>query len=122
MRALTCLSTILVALVAGRAGAACAPMRFVYTDKTIAPYYLGSGGSPATPPGASIDLVREIAAAAGCPVTFMRLPTGRIELALANGAADAAPLSRNSAANAALAYPLDKNGQLDDNRGLRLYT
>jgi hypothetical protein len=110
------------ALAAFDAGAACTPMRFGYTDQAVEPYYRGSGRQEANPPGASVELVRASAASAGCSVESVRLPPARLPLSLNNGLIDATPLSTPELEGSNIAYPRDKNGNIDRSRGLTLYT
>jgi hypothetical protein len=123
MRAPNVLLTLAMMVATSGAHAACAPFRFGYIDQNRPPYYLGNGSAEATPPGASIELIREIAASAGCSVSTVRLPVPRIRLALAAGALiDAAPVDPNGSDAADFAFPLDRNGKVDSERALHLVT
>lgn len=100
---------------------ACSPVRIGYTSQHAPPYYLGSGLEVPTLPGASVELLRNMAAAAGCSATFVRLPPGRIRVALADGTVDMAPLNALATDTAIAALPLDKLGQLDTRNSLEVY-
>jgi ABC-type amino acid transport substrate-binding protein len=97
-------------------------LRYGYTDQNVPPYYLGSGMHMAEPPGASVELVRDIAASAGCTLEPVRLPPARLQISLENGIIDIAGIGNSSPASDKLAYPRDKTGKLDAGRGLQLYT
>lgn len=115
---------LMLALLAGRAVADCAPLRFAYTDKEVLPYYVGAGAEVAEPPGAAVELMREAAVKAGCPLSLQRLPTGRLLASLDAGTIDAmltyAPEVVGAGPN--VVYPLDRAGRPDPARGMRLYT
>jgi hypothetical protein len=113
--------TLMLAGAPTQAGAACAPMRFGYTNLHSAPYYLGDGVAVPEPAGASIELVREMAAAAHCPLLLARMPVARRAVALDGGLLDAAPIDALSP-SPNIALPLDAHGQPDVTRGLHLYT
>lgn len=118
MRTLNVFAAIAIALAAGHAAAACAPIRLGYIDQHRPPYYLGAGGVVPARAGASIDLVREIAASAGCTVTFVRLPLLRLRTALASGAIDAMPMDATEEDAQLFALPKDKAGRLDRSKAL----
>lgn len=109
-------------LAAAHAGAACAPIRFGYPDQAVEPYYRGSGRLEADPPGASVELVRAVAASAGCTMESVRLPAARLLLSLSNGTIDATPFGIGEIPGSNIAYPRDRNGNIDRSRGLTLYT
>ncbi|MGZ8990100.1 MAG: substrate-binding periplasmic protein [Telluria sp.] len=122
MRFVLSLSTLALLTAASHAYGACAPLRIGYMDQHRPPYYLGTGPEEASPAGASVDLLREIAASAGCPVTMTRLPLPRLRAAAASGAIDAIPLEAGQADVAHYALPVDAAGNLDPSRALRLHT
>lgn len=109
-------------LAAGNAAAACAPLRLGYIDQHRPPYYLGSGDTEAAPAGASVDLIREAAAIAGCKVATVRLPPARLRGALRSGAIDAMALEAAESDKDVYALPLDAAGKLDVSRALRVHT
>jgi hypothetical protein len=74
MRTRNLMAAFVLAAVASSACAECAPIRLGYTDQELPPYYLGSGSVEGNPPGVTIELIREIAASAGCTVVAVRLP------------------------------------------------
>ncbi|MES2297961.1 MAG: transporter substrate-binding domain-containing protein [Pseudomonadota bacterium] len=113
-------SIIVLYCAAGAAQAACAPIRVGYLNQDRPPYYLGNGSEPANPPGASIEMIREIAASIGCPIVFVRLPVARVRMALEAGSIDIAPMSPIGDESATFAFPLGKNGKLDADSGLPL--
>lgn len=104
------------------AAQACATLRFGFYNQEIAPYYMGSGSSVAEPPGAAVELVRESAASAGCPMTSVRLPRARLPIMLGSGAIDAAALGLEGLTESNGVYPRDKAGKPDTQRAFKLYT
>jgi hypothetical protein len=102
----------------GEALAACAPVRFAYVDKDHPPYWLGDGDVVPERPGVGAEVAQAFAASAGCGVSFRRLPTLRIPAALAAGAVDFAPVGLASQNVHGIAFPRDKNGQLDPDRAI----
>jgi hypothetical protein len=113
------LPALLLALAAAHAGAACAPVRVGYIDKDRPPYWLGTGDKVADPPGASVELLKEFGASAGCPVTPVRLPVLRLRSALESGAIDFAPLEMRADNPAGVVFPMDKNNRIDQDRSFR---
>jgi ABC-type amino acid transport substrate-binding protein len=111
-----------IALLATGATAACTPIKFGYTNQEVPPYYLGNGALEATPPGASVELIRELAASFGCQMVSVRMPPLRIAGALESGQIDLAPLGLPTADSHGSAYPLDKANQPDRERSIRMYT
>ncbi|MES2127653.1 MAG: hypothetical protein V4463_10305 [Pseudomonadota bacterium] len=73
------LSTLIALAAMHDAGAACT-LRIGYVDQERSPYYLGSGRRMADPPGASVELLRDIAAAGNCQANFFRFPQMRLRL------------------------------------------
>lgn len=122
MRAFHILTAVAALLACQGALAACTPLRFGYVDQHRPPYYLGTGPQPATPPGASVELVREFVAAAGCPIIMSRWPVPRLRQSLAVGAIDASPIDAIADDAANFAFPLDKQGQPDRDKALQLVT
>jgi ABC-type amino acid transport substrate-binding protein len=111
------------ALSSSPALAAC-ELRVGYTNQEVPPYYLGAGSAEASPPGASVELIREIAASAGCSIVAVRLPPLRMWAALEAGTIDAAPLGLppSDGSAGAIAFPLDKNGRIDRDRSMQMHT
>lgn len=123
MRPASLLSSCLISLLlAHQAHSACAPIRVGYLDQHRPPYYLGSGSREPTPPGASIDLIREIAAGAGCTIVTSRMPYLRMRGALEADVIDASPLDTEGPDLQRFAYPLDRAGRLDRSRSMRMHT
>lgn len=122
MRTLALLLLAATALPASALAAGCEPMRFGYTTQHVPPYYLGSGTREDNPPGASVELVREIAASAGCDTITVRLPPARLLLSVEAGDIDATALGGSDGIRPKLAYPLDAQGKPDASRGLQLQT
>jgi hypothetical protein len=102
--------------------AACAPMRLGYVDQHRPPYYMGSGSSEAAPAGASVDLIHEVAASAGCKVISVRLPPARLRAALKAGTIDAMWMEARESDKAHYALPLDATGKLDTGKALQVHT
>lgn len=113
---------LLLAVLASDALATGCNIRVGYSDQAAPPYYYGTGPAEGSPPGASVELIREIAAAAGCTVVVRRLPPARLAVALEHGVIDMSPLGQPSSQSERLAHARDHNGKLDDARGLQLYT
>jgi ABC-type amino acid transport substrate-binding protein len=114
----------LLALLAGQAAGACAPLRYGYTDKAVAPYYLGSGAEEGKPPGALAELTRESVNGGGCPIVMVRMPPARLRASLEEGRIDATSLFAPDIIGTVpnTVYPRDKSGKIDPSRGIPLYT
>ena len=106
---------------ATQVGTPCEPLVYGYSNQELRPYFLGNGASEARPPGASVELVREMAASAGCGVVTQRLPPARLQLSLENGSIATSSLAAPHFESRRLAYPLAPNGQPDRARGLPTY-
>ncbi|WP_343731437.1 hypothetical protein [Duganella sp.] len=100
------------------AAAVCEPIRIGYVNQERPPYYLGAGSDIPAKPGASAELFQRFAASAGCDASLRRLPVNRIIPSLAAGLLDFAPLDSSSKDIADLAFPRDKNNQLDYGRAV----
>ncbi|MRW86555.1 hypothetical protein GJ698_21010 [Pseudoduganella sp. FT26W] len=99
--------------------AACPAVRIGYMDQDRPPYWLGAGAEVAEPPGVAVDYLRAAAAASiPCPVQFVRMPGGRLRLALKNGAIDYLPIEERADMPAGIVLPLDRNGALDRSRAI----
>jgi hypothetical protein len=122
MRALLFLAAVAGILTSQGVLAACTPLRFGFVDQHRPPYYLGNGAQEATPPGASVDLVREFVTAAGCNIIMSRLPVPRVRQSLGLGLIDAAPIDAIGDDTANFAFPLDKTGRPDRDKALQLVT
>lgn len=98
----------------------CTPLRVGYMDQDRPPYWLGEGEQVPEPPGAGVDLIRDAVAGAGfgCPPTLVRLPAGRLKVALAAGDIDVAPLGDMDSYPPELALPRDRNGNVDLSRAM----
>lgn len=110
------LPLLLGALLCGGAHAACSPVKFGYPDQNRPPYWMGQGQEVPSRPGVSVELVRRVAASAGCPVDFKRLPVLRILPAVASGEIDFASVDASAAGTSGIVFPLDKNKQPDIER------
>jgi hypothetical protein len=122
MRALKALATTALLLACHGALAACGAVKVGFSNQHVPPYYMGTGAAEATPPGAAVELIRELLAQHGCTMVSVRLPPLRIVQALEAGTIDIAPASAPAAEHSTTAYPLDKAGALDRERSLRMYT
>lgn len=122
MRSPAPIMTLLLLLAGGDALAACTTMRFAYIDQHRPPYYLGSGAMEADPPGASVEMLREIATHGPCPITTMRLPHMRMRAAIESGQFDAMVLDSENAAHYDVALPRDQKGEPDPERAMRSFT
>src|SRR5471032_1327313 len=92
-------------------GAQACVLRIGYTSQNAPPYFIGADTVPAAP-GASVELLNEMAAQAGCTTELVRLPTARLLLAVNAGQIDAAGLP-------SVVYPLDRQGRPDPAGGLQ---
>jgi hypothetical protein len=117
------LSGLLLALtLAGEAWAACAPLRVGIVDQHRPPYFIGRGAVEAARPGATVELLREAGASAGCKVVSVRLPALRLRHALETGTIDAMLMEAGTEDAQAFALPLDAGGHADTARGLPMFT
>lgn len=114
--------TVALSLLANQAQGLCTPIRLGYVDQHRPPYFLGNGSLEARPPGASVDLLREAAAAAGCSIVSARLPPLRLRNALVNARIDATLMNAAQSDAAHFALPLNKSGKLDHERALKMVT
>ncbi|MQA41598.1 substrate-binding periplasmic protein [Rugamonas aquatica] len=112
------LTSLLVLL---SAGANACVLRIGYTTQNAPPYFIGTDTIPATP-GATVDLLNEMAAAAGCKTELVRLPTARLLLAVNAGQIDATALASPPAGMQSVVYPRAADGKPDPARGLQHYT
>lgn len=98
----------------------CIPLRVGYMDQNRPPYWLGEGDKVPDPPGAAVDLIHDavLGAGFGCTPVWVRLPVGRIKLALTKGDIDLAPLGEQAFYPAEIALPRDKAGNIDLERAL----
>lgn len=95
----------------------CSTLRLGYIDQHRPPFYIGNGVVEATPPGAAVDLVREMASAGGCPLSTVRLPAPRIRMALAAGQIDIAQVDPDDEDKRDFAFPM-AGAELDRARAL----
>lgn len=100
------------------AGAQACVLRIGYTSQNAPPYFLGADSVPAAP-GATVELLNEMAAQAGCETELVRLPTARLLLAVNAGQIDATALATPPAGLPSVVYPLDGQGRPDPARGLQ---
>ncbi len=119
MRIVKVLIPLALALAASQAIGACTPMRLGYVDQHRPPYYMGAGSVEPAHPGASVELMRAIAASAGCDVVTVRLPLLRLRAALEAGSIDAMPIDASEADGDKFALPKNKAGKLDRDKALR---
>ncbi len=113
---------VALALLADSAMAACAPVKVGFSNQHVPPYYMGSGQAEEKPPGAAVELIRELLALHGCSMVSVRLPPLRVPQALDAGTIDIAPLSIANAEMSGIVYPTEKNGAIDRERSLKMYT
>jgi hypothetical protein len=122
MRSAHVVAVILMVLAAGPAAGSCTPLRLGYVNQHRPPFAIGAGSFVPPAAGASVDLVREAGVSAGCSIVAVRLPPLRLRAALESGAIDAMLLDASEADTAHFALPIAKNGQLDRDRALPMYT
>lgn len=92
-------------------------IRIAINDVDNSPYMVGSGSTLSSPPGIAVELANAVAADIGVSLTWQRLPSKRLLLDLKEGRIDAIlMLSYNEERAKDYAYPLNKAGQVDDNR------
>lgn len=111
---------VLFVLLSDAATAACAPIQVGYLDQHRPPYWLGSGTAVPEAPGASVELIRQFTASAGCPAALVRMPVLRIAPSLAAGEIDFAPVASTAAGTPRIVFPLDKQHHLDLARSMPL--
>ncbi len=99
----------------------CVPVRVGYIDQHRPPYWLGEGELVPEPAGASVDLIRAAVKGSGfnCPPTLIRLPAGRLKLALEAGDIDMTPIGEQASYSPEIALPRDRDGNIDLNRAMR---
>ncbi|MYN05355.1 transporter substrate-binding domain-containing protein [Pseudoduganella sp. DS3] len=117
----TLLAAACLSLSASHALAACGAFRFAYPDQHRPPYWLGNGAEVANPPGATVELVREFAASAGCAVNFVRLPVMRLRSAVSSGSADFTTVDISADGQAGMVLPRDAQGKPDTKRAATLF-
>jgi hypothetical protein len=122
MRAARLVSILTMLLATGHASGACTPLRLGYVNQHRPPYFIGSGSAESSAPGATVELVRDIASSAGCQVLSVRLPPLRLRKALDDGSIDAMLMDAGASDVSKFALPLSANGQLDPDRSVRMYT
>jgi hypothetical protein len=110
--------TGIMLLLCSNAMAVCTPIRIGYPNQHRPPYWSGEGSRVAEPPGASVELVRQFTASAGCTSALKRFPVLRIKEALATGEIDFAPMGATEQDTPNIAYPRDKNGAPDIERAV----
>jgi ABC-type amino acid transport substrate-binding protein len=113
--------TALLSLLMLAARADACVMRLGNTTQNAPPYYAGAD-TVAKQPGATVELLQEMAAASGCGVELLRLPTARLLDAVAKGQIDAVAMSTPPAELDRIALPLDSKGKPDASRGLPQFT
>jgi len=119
LRSLMFMLLALQAPLAQSAGS-CVPVRVGYIDQHRPPYWLGEGELVPEPAGASVDLIRAAVMGSGfnCPPTLVRLPAGRLKLALEAGDIDMTPIGEQASYAAEIALPRDRDGNVDRNRAM----
>lgn len=122
MRPVHVLTLAATLLATNDASGSCTPVRFGYVNQHRPPYFLGSGSANAPRPGATVDLVRDMASSAGCQVVPIRLPPLRLRQALDKGTIDAMLMEPGDGDISQFALPLAKNGKPDGERALRMHT
>lgn len=122
MRAAPFFLAMALSLPALPAAGTCATMRVGYVDQDRPPYFLGNGATEGNPPGAAVDLLRAISAAAGCPMKSVRLPPLRLRNALVSGDIDATLMNAMEGDTKEFALPVGKYGKLDEQRAVQMYT
>lgn len=111
---------MLLAQLSDEATAACAPIQVGYLDQHRPPYWLGVGKAVPEAPGASVELIRQFTASAGCPARLVRIPVLRIKPTLAAGEIDFAPVASTAEGSPGIVFPLDKQRRLDQARSMPL--
>jgi hypothetical protein len=122
MRTARVLTFLAILLAFGHASCACMPIKLGYVNLHRPPYFLGAGSVEAPNPGATVQLVRDIAASAGCTVVSVRLPPLRLRQALSNAVIDAMLMDASDSDLVRYALPQSHNGELDAKRAIPMYT
>jgi hypothetical protein len=104
------------------ASGACTPVRLGYVNQHRPPYFLGASSVESRAPGATVDLLRAMASAAGCDLVSVRLPPLRLRQALVDDGIDAMLMDAVDSDVAEFALPQGANGKLDADRAVRMYT
>lgn len=104
------------------ASGACTPVRLGYVNQHRPPYFFGAGSIEAPSPGATVDLLRAMAGAAGCELVSVRLPPLRLRQALVDDGIDAMLMDAADSDIAEFALPQSPKGKLDADRAVRMYT
>ncbi len=115
--------TFLAALLAfDNAKCTCMPVKLGYVNLHRPPYFLGASSVEAPRPGATVELIRDIAASAECEIRSVRLPPLRLRQALSDGVIDAMLMDAGDSDLAHYALPQTRDGKLDAKRAIRMYT
>lgn len=122
MRLAHLLSFLAMLLASDFASSACTPIRLGYVNQHRPPYFLGASSIESRFPGATVDLLRDMAASAGCEVVSVRLPPLRLRQALLNGDIDATLMDAGHSDLDEVALPHTNSGKLDAERAVRMYT
>lgn len=122
MRVAHLFSFLATLLASDLASSACTPFRLGYVNQHRPPYFLGASSVAARKPGATVDLIREMATSAGCELVSVRLPPLRLRQALVNQDIDATLMDATHSDLAEFALPHSGNGKLDADRAVRMYT
>jgi hypothetical protein len=109
---------MLIALFSSNATAGCTPIRVGYLNQHRPPYWLGGGTVVPEVPGASVELIRQFTASAGCPAALVRMPVLRIKPSVAAGDLDFAPMDATANGTPGIVFPRDKNRRLDVARSI----
>lgn len=122
MHAAHIVAILAMLLAIDHASGMCTPLRLGYVNQHRPPYFLGSGSAESRAPGASVDLMRDVAASAGCRIISVRLPPLRLRKAMDNDSIDAMLMAAGQSDVSHYALPLTKNGRLDEARAIPMYT
>lgn len=122
MRTAYVLSLLVTLLACDFAKCACMPLKLGYVNQHRPPYFLGASSVEASSPGATVQLIRDIAASAECEVVSVRLPPLRLRQALSDGVIDAMLMDAGDSDMAHYALPHTSAGKLDIKRAIRMYT
>lgn len=100
--------------------APCGQIRVGYPDQERRPFFLGSGTEVPAVPGAAVQLIQSSFSSLHCTVQFVRMPEGRLRVALASNQIDFAPIALDDLGIGNTRLPSLPNGKLDLKRALKL--
>lgn len=93
-------------------------LRFCYEDKQLLPYYTGNSAAVSAAPGATIEHLQQVTAAAGISLELVRMPWLRCLQQLADNQIDALVASYSTEREHYTMYPRSDDGKPDPSRAI----